>query len=170
MVTDLLLPPWLAPVAAAARALLGWLKAFRVTVNGVVLASLLACMLGGGWWIARTARANERARIHEAREQATNDVNADIGALIRLRRGEIAASHASLASISADLKRMVAEIPDRVVTETTYVPLTVPLPTPVAVGVPAPRRAAVAAPSPGPCDYPEEIRATLSRINVGGVK
>lgn len=167
------LPPWVtaavSPVAAIGRGVLKWLKAINVTVNGVVIASLVACMAAGGWWIARQARADERARIATARAKAAADLNADLGKLIDERAGRITLSRAERDKISAALRDLVARLPAEVVRETTYVPLSVPLPTPVAVPAAAspPRRAAVTATAPTAClDYPEDIRATVSRINV----
>lgn len=170
------LPPWVtaavSPVAAIGRAVLKWLKAVNITVNGVVIASLVACMAAGGWWIARHARADERTRIATARAKAAAELNADLGKLIDERAGRITLSRAERDKISAELRDLVARLPAEVVRETTYVPLSVPLPTPVATSDPARsaagrRQNSVATPAPAAClDYPEDIRATVSRINV----
>lgn len=162
------LPPWAAPFATAARAVLAWLKAIRITVNGVVIASLALVMVAGGWWIARTAKHSERARIATARAEATRELNADLDKLLAERAGRLTLSRADRERISGELRARIAAIPaERVVTETTFVPLQVPLPVPTAAGPApaAPRRA-----DPPCCDYPDDVRATLNRINIPSAK
>lgn len=163
----LAMPPWALPFAAAARAVLAWLREIRVTVNGVMIASLIAIMALGGWWIARSARADERADMAAARKAATDELRADLDVLIAARSGRIAASDDRLRAISGELRALVAQIPAEVRTETRTAVVAGPQ---VLVPVIGPTKVVPAPVKAGGCDYTPEIRDTINRINVGGLK
>ncbi len=163
----LILPPWLLPIVAAARAVVRWLEKLRITVNGLVVASLVAAALAGGWWIARKARINAVADRIAEETRITAAVNRRLADWVAHKRGEIAVDDERVRAIQGDLRRLLEALPVEVEVRTHIEPLLVPVVTPAAPD--AKRPAAPAAPrmNSGSCaEYPDQIRAKLNEINV----
>jgi len=165
----LVTPPWLLPFVAGARAVVRWLEKLRITVNGVVVASLVAAALAGGWWIARQARINAVADRIAEETRITAAVNRRLADWVAHKRGEISADDDRVRAIQGDLRRLLDALPVEVEvhTERVFVPVSLPVVTPAAPV--AGRPAAPAAPrmNPGSCaEYSDQIRAKLNEINV----
>lgn len=171
--------PWLAPLApvlAAVRAIVTpiveALARMRITLNGLAVLGLFVAAIIGGWVGARHIRANERARIAALERAAIMHVNGQLDVLIGVRTGAIAADDARLNGISAELKRIVAQIPPETITVAVpSEPVMIPVPSLIALpSAPAPRArsqpAARAAPAVRGADYPAALREKLDQINI----
>lgn len=152
-------PPWVSPFARIVSAVVAALRSVRVSVNGVALAIACVSIVVGGWWVARSARLQERDRVAAITRDAEQKLRSDLQILIAARRGESAADARRIAGISQELRALIASIPAEIrrERETVFVPIA------TSPSVPPPPNAAARPVWP---DYPDRIRDTLNKINI----